>query len=184
LATALAIGLSGCSLIEASQPEPLEGAAACAIGHHWKLDLKDLSTQVLDDLQKREIKATSVDGTGSQTLTWGTDYSVLIDTDYTLTATAVPSADKTYVVTQTHKGSASGKAYINSDVAIPRNWNQDGFAVRTAATLNGSRTSHLPFLIAQTDFDDVYGVEITCNGNVLTTHARQSAITKTWSKAD
>lgn len=184
LATALALGLSGCSLIEATQPEPLEKTAACALGHHWKLDLKDLGTQVLADLQNRKIQATSVDATGSQILTWGTDSSVLVDTDYTLKVKAQPAADKTYLITQTHKGVASGKAYINSDVAIPRNWDERGFSVRTVTTLNGSRIRHAPFVIAQTDFDDVYGIEITCNGNVLTTHARQSAITKTWSKAD
>jgi hypothetical protein len=185
VATALALGLTGCSLLTPSTLEkPLTGSAACALGHTWSLDLKKLSSQVLAELQKNETGATAVDSAGSQTMTWDRASSVAIDSDYSLTVTASTAPKQIYTITQTHRGTASGRAYISADVAIPRNWEAKDFIVKTVVKLNGSTVKEVPFVMSSTDLDDAVGIEITCDGKTLTTHPRGSAVTQTWSRTD
>jgi hypothetical protein len=178
------VGLAGCSLL---QPQGtglvLTGAAACAQGHTWTVDTKDLAAQVLADLVKRKIPATKVDDSGTQTMDWATTGEVKITTDYTLTVTATPAADQTLIATQVHKGDVTGKAYVNSDVAIPRNWDAKNFSVATEFKLNDKAVPDpAPFTLATTDFDDTVGVELTCSGTTMTTHARGGVITQKWTR--
>ncbi len=183
----LVFGLSGCSLVQAQDAHSTPtGIAACALGHTWSMDTKDLAGQVLDDLKKQNIPATSVTADGKQTMTWAIDGNVEIDSDYTLTVTVNPAADQTTVATQTHKGKATGKAYINAEVAIPRDWDATGTKVSTKFVVNGTELATkdpAPFAVTQTDFDDEVGLELTCDGNTLTTHARGFPITQTWTKS-
>jgi len=178
------VGLSGCSLL---QPQgtgvALTGSAACAQGHTWSLDTKDLAAQVLADLTKRKVAATKVDSSGTQTMDWATTGEMTITSNYTLTVTATPAAGQTLVATDVHSGTATGKAYVNSDVAIPRNWNAKSFSVATTFTLNDKAVPDpAPFTIATTDFDDTVGIELTCSGTTMTTHPRGSVITQKWTR--
>lgn len=181
----IASSLAGCSLLVAKDSDATPtGIAACALGHKWTLDTADIAAQVLKDLQKRGIQASDVKADGTQVMDWQVNGSVSIDTDYTLTVT-VPT--NTVVATQTHKGTASGKAYINAEVAIPRNWKDKDFAVKTTFLVNGAAPAAdaaAPFTIATTDFDDSVGLELTCDGDKLTTHPRGSDVTQTWKKSD
>jgi hypothetical protein len=181
-------GLSGCSLLQAQDADSTPtGIAACALGHTWSLDTKDLATQVLADLKKQNVVATSVTADGKQTLTWAINGEVEIQSDYTVTVTVSPAADQSTVATQTHKGKATGKAYINAEVAIPRDWDASGTKVSTKFVVNGAELASkdpAPFVITQTAFDDEVGLELTCDGDTLTTHARGFPITQTWTKSD
>jgi hypothetical protein len=177
-------GLGGCSLL---QPQGtglvLTGAAACAQGQTWNLDTKDLAAQVLADLVKRKVPATKVDDSGSQTMDWATTGEMTVTSDYTLTVTASPAAGQALIATQVHKGTATAKAYVNSDVAIPRNWDAKSYSLTTEFKLNDKVVPDpAPFTIATTDFDDTVGVELTCSGTTMTTHARGSVITQKWTR--
>ena len=181
----ISFGLGGCSLL---QPQGtglvLTGAAACAQGHTWTVDTKDVATQVFADLVKRKVAATKVDNTGTQTMQWATTGEVTVTNDYTLTVTTTPAAGQTLVATRVHKGTATGKAYVDSDVAIPRNWNATAASVTTKFALNGAEVpAPAPFAIAATDLDDSVGIEITCSGTAMTTHARGSVITQKWTRS-
>jgi hypothetical protein len=182
----LVFALSGCSLLVAADSGSTPtGIAACALGHTWSLDTKNLSAQVLTDLQKRGIPATTVTADGKQTLDWSIRGDVTIDSDYTLTVNVAPAADQLTVATQTHKGKATGQAYVNAEVAIPRNWKSSTFKVDTKFVVNGAAPAAdapAPFTIVTTDFDDSVGLELTCDANTMTTHPRGGGITQTWTR--
>ena len=182
----LVFALAGCSLLVATDSENTPtGIAACALGHTWKLDTKGLAPQVLTELQKRGIPATAVTADGTQTLDWSIRGDVVVDTDYTLTVPVSPAADQVTVATQTHKGKATAQAYIDAEVAIPRNWKKTTFKVDTKFLVNGAAPAADaadPFTIAATDFDDGVGLELTCDGTTMTTHPRGSEITQTWTR--
>jgi hypothetical protein len=176
----VAVGLAGCSLAQSAPPTPLTGIAACTLGNTWTLDTAKLAEAVQAELLTRGVTATVVPD-GKQTLTWGLDSKLVLDTDYTLTITS-GAADQQMVVTDKHAGKSTGIAYINSEVAIPRNWDASGLNVKTTAALNGAAQEALPYTLVRTDIDDSVGVELTCDGATLTTHQRGSDITLTWAK--
>jgi hypothetical protein len=173
-------GLAGCSLVQTAPPAPLTGIAKCALGSTWSLDTGKLAEAVQAELLTRGVTAT-VAPDGSQTLKWDIDGKVVLDTDYTLTLTS-GAADQQTVVTDKHSGTSTGIAYINAEVAIPRNWDASGLNVKTTATLNGVALEALPYTLVQTDLDDSVGVELTCDGGTLTTHQRGSDLILTWAK--
>jgi hypothetical protein len=175
-----AASLAGCSLVQTPPPPPLTGIAACALGSAWSLDTAKLATDLQAELATRGVTATVV-ADGSQTLDWNLESKVVLDTDYTLTYTSGPD-DQKMVVTDKHSGKATGIAYINSEVAIPRDWDASGLNVKTTATLNGEEQENLPYALLPTDIDDSVGVELTCDGGTLTTHQRGSDLTLTWAK--
>jgi hypothetical protein len=176
----VAASLTGCSLVETSPPAPLTGLAACALGNTWKLDTAKLATDVQAELLSRGI-ATVVVADGSQTLEWDLESHVVLDSQYTLTLTSGPEDQKT-VVTDKHAGKSTGIAYINSEVAIPRDWDASGLNVTTTATLNAAPVEAVPYAPAHIDIDDSVGIELTCDGGALTTHQRGSALTLSWTK--
>ena len=180
LAILAAVGLAGCSLVEVPPPAPLTGIAKCALGNTWSLDTAKLAEAVTAELATRGVAVTTA-AEGSETLTWGLDSKMAIDTDYTLTLTSGP-ADQVTVLTEKHSGKSTGIAYINSEVAIPRDWDASGLNVTSKADLNGTPYDALPYPLANTDIDDSVGVELTCDGGTMTTHQRGSDITLTWTK--
>ena len=182
----LVFGLSGCSLLQAKGSDTtLTGVAACAQGHTWTVDTADLAAQVLKDLQKQKVPATAVDAKGTQTMTWDVNGAMSVVTDYTLTVTAAPAPDQALIATQVHKGTATGKAYVDADVAIPRNWDATATTVDTTFTLNGAEVKDsVPFTTIVTDFDDSVGLELTCDGTAMTTHPRGSDVTQKWTRSN
>lgn len=180
LPVTLLFALSGCSLLTAPGPAPLTGTAACALGHTWTADLEDLSAQVLAQLQQSGVPATEVTATGELVLDWSVEGHVVLKNDYVLTIKATPAADQTLTVVQTHSGSATGAAYVNGEVAIPRKWDGSKVTVEAVADNNGTAVDPVPFGIPETSFDDAVGLELTCNGGELTTHPRGGKITQKW----
>src|SRR5882757_2799555 len=135
----LAFALTGCSLLVAPDSDTTPtGIAACALGYTWNLDTKGLAPQVLTELQKRGVPATTVTAEGTQTLDWSIRGDVVVNSNYTLTVTASAAADQVTVATQTHKGKATAQAYIDAEVAIPRNWKNSTFKVDTKFLVNGA----------------------------------------------
>lgn len=179
----LIAGLGGCSLIDpGSTQEPLSGIAACALGNTWNLDTAALAEQVGADLARQSVAVTDITAAGSQTLDWQVDGDIVMDSDYTVSITTAPAADQAITVTDTHRGRAEGVAYINAEVAIPRDWDSTGVSVETVGQLNGAPLEAIPFRVANVDLDDSVGIELTCDGSTLTTHARGGDITLRWTK--
>lgn len=179
----LIAGLGGCSLIDpGSTEEPLSGIAACALGNTWNLDTAALAEQVGADLARQSVAVTEITAAGSQTLDWQVDGDIVMDSDYTVSITTAPAADQAITVTDTHRGRADGVAYINAEVAIPRDWDSTGVSIETVGQLNGAPLEAIPFRVANVDLDDSVGIELTCDGSTLTTHARGGDITLRWTK--
>lgn len=179
----LIAGLGGCSLIDpGSTQEPLSGIAACALGNTWNLDTAALAEQVGADLARQSVAVTEITATGSQTLDWQVDGDIVMDSDYTVSITTAPAADQAITVTDTHRGRAEGVAYINAEVAIPRDWDSTGVSIETVGQLNGEPLEAIPFRVANVDLDDSVGIELTCDGSTLTTHARGGDVTLRWTK--
>lgn len=180
LAILAAVGLAGCSLVEVAPPAPLTGIAKCALGNTWTLDTATLATAITAELLTRGVTATAVID-GGQTLNWDLDSHIVLDTDYTLTLTSGAEDNQT-VITDKHSGKSTGIAYINAEVAIPRDWDATGLNVTTTATVKGVAAETVPYALVQTDIDDSVGVELTCDGGTMTTHQRGSDLTLTWTK--
>ena len=178
VATTMAAGLAGCSLVEAAPPAPLTGIAACALGKTWNLDMPKLAEAVTAELATRKVTAT-VAAEGSQTIKWGLDGKLTMDTDYTLTLTS-GTAEAPTIVVDKHSGKTTGTAYINAEVAIPRDWDATGLNVDTTATVAGVAAETLPYELKNTDIDDSVGVELTCDAGTMTTHQRGSDLILTW----
>lgn len=182
----LVFGLTGCSLLQAKDASSAPtGIAACALGHAWKLDTADLAKQVDAALKKNGLPVTTVTADGSQTFDWKINGDVSVSSDYTVVVTLTPAAGQSTVATRAHKGTATGEAYINGGVAIPRNWKNTDSAAVTTFVINGKdkvAADPEPYVMVTTDFDDSAGLEMTCSGNAMTTHARGSQITQSWKR--
>ena len=176
----LVLTLGGCALLEpAGTNAPLTGIAACALGHTWTQDFEGLKQYITDELGRNGIAATGVTFTGEQTLVWNEKSHMTISGDYTVAVTTAEAEEKTLTVTEAHSGTASGPAYINGDVAIPRNWdNKLGW--ETTADLSGEAFEAPPYGLPTTAFDDSVGLILTCDGNTMTIHPRGSKLTQTW----
>ena len=98
---AIVFGLGGCSLIEPQGTVvPLSGIASCAQGHTWQLDMAKLAEDVKANIGAQGVAA-EVASDGMQTMTWGIDGAVVIDSAYTLTMTTVPAEGQLQTVTTT-----------------------------------------------------------------------------------
>ena len=182
LSAAIMLGLGGCSLIEPQGTVvPLTGIAACAQGHTWKLDMAKLAEDVKANIAAQGVGA-EVATSGTQAMTWDVDGAVKIDSSYTLTMTSVPAEGQLQTVTTTHTGAATGASYINENVAIPRNWDATGTIIKTVGDLNGAPLDPVPYSVLNADLDDSVGVELTCDGDALTTHPRGGGVTQAWIK--
>lgn len=184
---ALIFTLGGCSLLTTGGDQaPLTGIAACALGHTWSLDTAALAEQVKTSLTKDGVAVQDVTVDGTQTMDWTVEGHVTLTSDYTMTITSVPAADQLLTVKTVHSGTTTGAAYINGEVAIPRKWNDGKFSIDVTADNTGTEVprGEIPYAVPATDFDDSVGLELTCNGNELTTHPRGTTITQTWAKAD
>lgn len=179
----LVSALGGCAIVDpGSATEPLSGIAACALGNSWKLDVAALGEQVQADLVRQGVAVTAVSATGTQTLDWDVRGNVTVESDYAVTITAAPAADQVITVTDTHTGTADGIAYINAEVAIPRDWDGTGVVISTTGDLNGAPLDPIPFTVPNVDLNDSVGIELTCDGTTLTTHPRGGDVTLTWTK--
>lgn len=176
--------LSGCALIEpADTSEAPTAMQACALGHTWELDTTDLSEKLLAKLPASGVPATAVEPSGGQTLTWSEKGAVTIDSDMAFTITATPAADQIMTITQAYNGTVAGKALINVDVAIPRDWDVSNYAIETSAVLNDVAVEEVPYTIPLSDFDDKLGLIITCEADVLTVNPRGTDFIQRWTKA-
>lgn len=184
LAPAVLLVVSGCALIEpADTSEPPTAMQVCALGHTWELDTTDLSEKLLVELPIEGVPASAVEPSGGQTWTWKANGDLTIDSDLTFTITAAPKKDQVMIITQAYTGTVTGKALINVDVAIPRDWDVSNYEITTSAVLNDEPVEEVPYTIPRSDFDDMLGLIVTCESDVLTVNPRGTDLIQRWTKA-
>ncbi|MDH6181300.1 hypothetical protein M2152_001482 [Microbacteriaceae bacterium SG_E_30_P1] len=179
---AVAVALSGCSLLEAGgEPEPLTGVAACALGHVWELDVADYAPKMKEEFARRGL-GENVEITGTQRLDWNEKGHVLLTADMQLTLFVQVTGDFAVTVNQQYAGDVTGAAYISGDVAIPRRWDDSAMTISTQPEANGSPIEESPWQLPSLVVDDSVGLEITCDGDALTIHPRGGKVTQVWTK--
>jgi len=182
-APAVMLVLSGCALIEpADTSEPPTAMQLCATGQTWTLDTTDLSEKLLAELDADDVPVTAVEPSGGQTLTWASDGAVTIKSDLVFTISAEPKKDQLMTITRSYSGTVTGQALINVDVAIPRDWDTSEYSVETSAVLNDEPVEELAYTIPNSDFDDVVGLILTCEADVLTVNPRGTDLIQRWTK--
>jgi hypothetical protein len=175
--------LSGCALIEPTDTsEPPTAMQLCALGHTWQLDTVDLSEKLLIELPIEDVPATAVESTGGQTLDWQADGALTINSNLVFTITAEPKKDQIMTITQSYDGMVVGEALINADVAIPRNWDVSGYEIETSAVLNDEPVEELAYTIPRSDFDDMLGLIITCEADLMTINPRGTDLIQLWTR--
>lgn len=184
LVAAVVPALAGCAVLGLEQEQtPLTGVAACALGHTWTADLTDAAAQVAASLTGDGVPVTSVVAEGTQTLEWDTRGHVILSPDYTVTVTTAPAADQVLTLVKTYSGQATGAAYINGDIAIPRKWDGAELSIDTVVQLNGEIVEEPPFDLPPTSFDDSVGLLLTCDGSTLTIQPRGDQIVQIWTRS-
>lgn len=178
--------VGGCALVEPqTSEEALSPLAQCALGSEWQLDLEDLAAQVQTMLQRDGVNVTAVTAAGSQHLDWTEQGHVTLEVDYAIEATMPgPAEGQVFTVTETSKGTVTGRAFINGTVAIPRNWDTSDLETDRVATLDGAEQEVPPFLLPPTLFDDGLGLVTSCEGDELTLQQRGRDLVQHWSRAN
>ncbi|MBH0129392.1 hypothetical protein I6E56_03380 [Salinibacterium sp. NK8237] len=183
VAPAIMLVLSGCALIEpADTSEPPTAMELCAMDHTWTLDTADLSEKLLTELEADDVPVTAVEPSGGQTLTWQSDGALTIESDLVFTISAEPKSDQVMTITKSYTGTVVGKAEINVDVAIPRDWDISDYTVETSAVLDDEPVEELKYTIPQSDFDDMLGLILTCEADAMTINPRGTDFIQLWSK--
>lgn len=180
---ALAV-LSGCALVEPqTSQDPPTALEQCALGHQWRLDTQDLALRLQELLTAEGITVTELTVSGSQLLDWSETGHVVLEVDQTITAMLPPpSEEQERLFVEHHEGVATGRAYINATVAIPRRWDAGELDSRTTATLDGVEEETLPFELPQTVIDDALGLHVTCEGGTLTLQQRGRDLITRWAR--
>ena len=172
----VATALSGCG--GAPAPSALE---SCITGHTWTLDVPDAASQLLAHFQGLGLPVTSLTGSGDETMKWDANGHVDIETalDYDIEITE--DADNVMVLTQSHRGPATGTFTIAGTQALPSGWDASAYAVTQTGTMNGEPIGSSPL-----DFPDsgLAGVtlELTCTGTTLTTLASDGFVNYMWTR--
>ncbi|MBH0115860.1 hypothetical protein I6E52_03275 [Salinibacterium sp. NG253] len=183
MAPAVLLVLSGCALIEpADTSEPPTAMELCAMGHTWTLDTADLAEKLLAELPSEDVPAKAVEPSGGQTLTWESTGALTIDSDLVFTISAEPKSDQVMTITRSYTGTVVGKALINVDVAIPRDWDVTDYTIDTTAVLADEPVEELKYTIPRSDFDDKLGLIITCEADVMTVNPRGTSLIQVWNK--
>lgn len=184
----LVIALAGCTSPSGTDDAP-DGAPAaggtvaeCVQGHTWDADVADMAAQLLVQLQSNGSPATSTTGVGTQTLSWGMDGAVVLDTDYTFTVVAPLSDGLIMTMNQTHAGPTTGTLALDGNIATPTDWDRSGYLVTTVIDINGTATE-MEFPIPEDGLGDV-ALEVTCEGNAMTTFAPAGFVTTKWTRTD
>jgi hypothetical protein len=180
-AVAMVLALGGCSLSAfGGDDDVLTGAAACALGHTWALDLEDYSAQLLLELQDDNAKVTAVSAVGEQSLDWDIQGIAALTTDYTVTITENVSEGVVKTTEQVRRGESAGLLTLHGTTAVPSDWEEDYTATTTVdgATPETEPTIYDPLI------DDSVAIEITCDGKAMTTHAHQDNLIMKWIRTD
>jgi len=184
VAPAAMLVLSSCALIEpAVTTEPPTAMEVCALGHTWQLDTTDLAEKLLVELPVNDVPGKAVEPSGGQTLEWADDGNLTIKSDLVLTITAEPKKDQIMTITRSYLGTITGQALINGDVAIPRAWDDSAYETETSAVLADAPVEDLAYTIPRSDFDDVLGLVLTCDAEVLTINPRGTDLIQRWTRA-
>ncbi len=144
--------------------------------------MDDIAAKILAEMQAEGHPVTAVTAAGTQELDWDIHGRVVLTSDFDVTITAAPAADQLITIVESYSGTATGAAYINGDVAIPRKWDASEMTVETTGDNNGTALETIPWKIPAASIDDSVGLQLTCDGEAMTIQPRGSKITQAWTR--
>ena len=160
------------------------GAAGCAPGHLWSADIDDMAAQLHQQYLDSGLPARETTAVGSQTLDWGADGAILVETDYTFTVVADLSDGLVMTMDQHHAGPTAGVLTIDGDVATPSEWDTTGYVVTTTVDINGT-ASESPVDVPAYGWGEGTDLQIvSCTDTTLKTFAVGGIVTQTWTRQD
>ena len=172
----VAATLSGCG--GGPAPSALE---SCATGHTWTLDVPDAASQMLAHFQGLGLPVTSLTGSGDETMQWDANGQVDIETSLDYDITVTEDADNVLVLTQSHRGPATGTFTISGTQALPTGWDASAYEVTTTGTKNGEPLGSSPMDLPDSELAGVT-LELTCTGTTLTTVASDGFGDSRWTR--
>ena len=175
----LAAALSGCGA-GGGGPTP-SALEPCVTGHTWNLDVADAAAQNLAHFQDLGLPVTAVTGSGTQSMKWDANGHTDIETSFAYDITIEEDADNVIVFTQSHSGPATGTLTISGTKALATGWDTSAYTVTTSGTKNGEPLGSSPMDFPDSELAGVT-LELTCNGNVLTTLPRDGFVNYKWSR--
>lgn len=185
----LVLALAGCTPPSgadgADDPSAASGGslAECVMGHTWNADVPDIGDQLFAQLQANGSPATSAVASGTQTLAWGLDGSVQVDTNYTFTVVSPLTEGLVLTMNQTHAGPTIGELELDGNIASPVDWDSSGYTISTVMDVNGEAAA-MDFPIPDASLTEDVILEVTCEGNAMTTFATAGFVTTKWSRTE
>lgn len=125
----------------------------------------------------------SVSGEGTQLLTWNTDNTVSIDTDYAFTVLADLEDGLVMTMVQSHNGPSTGSLTIDGATAVPSDWDNTGYTIETTVDINGMSTD-MAIDLPATGIDEGITLDIECSGSTMTTVAEGGLFYQNWTRTD
>ena len=165
-------------------PGATGGVSECAAGHVWSADVDDMADQLLEYMSGASgLAVQSVTAEGSQLMTWNTDNTVVMDTDYVFTVLADLDDGLVMTMVQSHTGPSTGTLTLDGSSAVPGSWDNSGYTINTTVDINGVSTDMGVDLPAE-GIDEGTTLEITCSGSTMTTVAEGGLFSQSWSRTD
>jgi hypothetical protein len=151
------------------------GLAGCMDGS-WDLDEQALARDLGANLASNGLTVISSEASGGVHMTVdGDDMTYVSDVSYVMTVDA--GEGLTMVISQLQAGESSGRWSVEGDQIVFSDWNS-GITVTNDVTING-----MPGGSQSTDIPaggDGVPMEVTCDGDLLSTHPDASPFTSVW----
>jgi hypothetical protein len=167
---------SGGSGSGGSESSGAGGTAGCLEGA-WNLDEQALAADLGENLRSNSLNVVSSEASGGVHLTVdGEDMTYVSDVTYTIT---VDMGDGLImIINQLQAGESSGRWAVDGDEVVFSDW-ESGIVVTNDITINGTTSSGATPLPST---GDGVPMEVTCDGDTLTTHPTASPFTSTWAR--
>ena len=173
----IAATLSGCG---GGGPAP-SALESCVTGHTWTLDVPDAASQMRAHFQGLGLPVTSLTGSGDETMKWDANGAVDIETSLDYDIEITEDADNVMVLTQSHRGPATGVFTISGTRALPSGWDASAYEVTMSGTMNGAPLGSSPMDLPDSGLAGVT-LELTCSGTTLTTLASDGFVNYRWTR--
>jgi hypothetical protein len=187
-------GIGGVGVDDVSDSDGTDGTGAsdsaggaigdCASGHVWSVDVDDMADQLFAFMTSSGgLAVQSVTAEGTQFLTWNADNSVSMDTAYEFTVIANLDDGLVMTMVQSHTGTSTGSLTLDGSTATPTNWDNSGYVINTTVDISGASVE-MDFDLPATGIEDGANVQITCEGDALTTVADGGGFHQNWTRTD
>lgn len=182
----VALALAGCSSgggpLSTSAPEgsaPAGGgagggsSAGCIVGT-WSADMDDLANQLKAQYDAKSLPVDSVDGTGSETATFGADGSAVWHSDYTIKV-GMKVGGVPMEVDVRHAGDITSHYAYDGATLTFSDYDASADKLTTKVLVNGQAVSNSNMDVPLDNSQGAVPTSVACDGNTLSIQANITA---------